>query len=57
MVRCDVVSFGVVAGLDVNHGDDRRREGMVEFVFDGVGDVVAILDGQSWRNRYRCCDP
>jgi hypothetical protein len=50
MVRSDVVSFGVIAGLDVNHGEDLRREGMVELVFDGVGDGVAIFDGQCRRN-------
>jgi hypothetical protein len=44
------MSFGVVAGLDVNGGNDGRRESMVKFVFDQMGDVVAVLDGQCGRN-------
>ncbi len=46
MVSSDVVSFRVVAGLDVNGGRDWCAEGVVQFMFDRMGDVVTFFDGE-----------
>lgn len=44
----EFVLIGVVAGFDVDGGCDWGAEGVVQIVFDPVGDVMAFFDAQVW---------